>query len=80
MTTYTVRFELEIEAATPKQAVTIMRDILLNPDSQVHADVFPMEYVEAAEDWFHTEKYGWYAWFEGDVHPRDFIEWYQAET
>jgi hypothetical protein len=76
--TYTVRFEIEVHAATPKQAATIARDIMLDPDAKISVDVFPMEFVEEADDWFPTEKYGWYAWFDGSVHPEDCFAWEKA--
>jgi len=80
MTTYTVRFEIEVHAETPKQAAMIARDIMLDPDESLHVDVFPMEYVEEADDWFPTHKRGWYAWFEGSVHPKDCFEWAMHEN
>ena len=79
MTTYTVRFEIEVHAATPEQAATIARDMLLDPDVLTHADVFPMEYVEEADDWFPTYERGWAARFEGSVHPDYCIEWETLE-
>lgn len=72
---YTVRFEVVVRAATPKQAATIARDMMLNPDAKISVDVFQMEYVEAADDWFPVEQYGWYAWFDGSVHPKDCFAW-----
>jgi hypothetical protein len=75
MTTYTVRFEAEINAATPLRAATIARDMMMDPDSKISVDVFPMEYVEEAEDYFMTDRHGWYAWFDGSVHPKDCFAW-----
>jgi hypothetical protein len=79
MTTYTVQLEIEIEAETPRQAAMIARDIMLDVDAKVKVDVFPMEYVEAAEDWFPTHKRGWCAHFEGSVRPKDCFEWAMME-
>jgi hypothetical protein len=75
MATYTVRFEIEINAATPLQAATIARDMMLDPDSKVHVDIFPMEWIEEAEEYHPTHKRGWYAWFDGSVHPKDCFAW-----
>jgi len=76
---YSVRFEVEVRAATPEQAATIARDIMLDPTAQISVDVFPMEYVEAADEWFPTEKHGWYASFDGSVHPDNCFAWERLE-
>lgn len=73
--TYTVRFQFEVKADNPTQAATVARDIMLDPEAKISVDVFPMEYVEAADDWFHTEKHGWYAWFDGSVRPEECFAW-----
>jgi hypothetical protein len=75
MTTYTARFEIEVQAGTPQQAATIARDIMLDPDAQISVDVHSMEYVDAADSWFPIEKQGWYAWFDGSVRPENFFAW-----
>jgi len=51
---------------------------MFDPDAKISADVFPMEFVEEADDWFPTEKYGWYAWFDGSVQPEDCFAWEKA--
>jgi hypothetical protein len=56
-------------------AATIARDVMLNIDAKVNVDVFPMEYIEEADDWFPTHAHGWYAYFDGSVRPVDCFAW-----
>ena len=79
MTTYTVQLEVEINAASPRQAATIARDMMLNPDVYLHFDVLPMVWIEGAEEYHPTDRRGWYASFEGSVHPKDFFAWSTME-
>jgi hypothetical protein len=72
---YTVRFDVEVKASSPEQAATTARDILLNTDIRVIADVFPFVYIEEAEEWHHTEVRGWWVEFDGAVRPSNTVEW-----
>ena len=54
--------------------------MMLDPDAKIHVDIFPMEWIEEAEEYHPTEKRGWYAWFEGSVHPRDCFAWAVLES
>jgi hypothetical protein len=73
---YEICFELEVTADTPEQAVVIARDILLDPDCKVAANIYPFEYVEEAEDFFPTHKHGWFSRFDnGSVRPDYCIAW-----
>jgi hypothetical protein len=76
---YTVRFEIDVTATSPERAALAARDILLGTDTRILADVFPFEYVEAADDWFATESRGWQAEFDGAVQPVRLIEWYRGK-
>ena len=40
MNAYTVRFEIEVRAITPRQAATVVRDMMLDPDAKINVDVF----------------------------------------
>jgi hypothetical protein len=81
--TFEVRFEVDVRAETPEQAACIAREMLLDPDSRVHCDVHPYEWVEAADDWVPTSKRGTLVYF-GDhrkgaaaapVRPSDSVAW-----
>ena len=50
MTTYTVTFEVEVHAATPTQAATVARDMMLDPDAEISVNIYPMEWIEEAEE------------------------------
>jgi hypothetical protein len=63
MQKFEVRFLIEVRAASPEQAATIARDMLLDPDSDMHADVHPIEYYKAADDYFPVEGRGWSVYF-----------------
>jgi hypothetical protein len=68
---YEVRFALEVRASSPEQAATIARDMLLDLDTGLCADVHAYEYCKPADDWFPSEDCGvWFAF--GDRRP-DFI-------
>ena len=72
---YVIRFDIELLATSPERAAVAARDILLGTDTRVIADVFPFEYIEAAEDWFHTEDRGWWVEFrEGTARPYHIVE------
>ena len=75
MTKYIVRLDVEVEAETPYRAATVARDMMLDPDSDLNVDVLPMEYCEAADDYFPSERRGWYAQFKGAVRPMVCFEW-----
>jgi hypothetical protein len=72
---YTVRFEIEVRASSPKQAATIARDTMLNPDAKINVDVHAMYYHPEADDDFPVERSGWYAHFDGAVQPVIFFAW-----
>jgi hypothetical protein len=71
---YEVRFHLRIPTDDPERASITARDILLNPDAVVSADVFEIEYYEPADDHFPNEDHGWFAEFDGSVRPKTFFE------
>jgi hypothetical protein len=58
MTKFEVRFAIEVRAETPQQAAIIARDMLLDPDTELHADAHAYEYYKPAEDWFPCEDEG----------------------
>ena len=72
---FTVRFDIEISADTPRQAAIMARDVLLNPDAHIGLDVHPMEYVQTADMWVPVENHGWHGWFRDSVRPAHFFAW-----
>ena len=46
---FEVRFEVEVHASSPEQAAAIARDMMLDPDTQVHGGVHAFEYCEPAK-------------------------------
>lgn len=76
MPKYEVRFEIDVEASSPDKAVITARDMLLDPQQHVVADVYEYEYYEPADDWFPNHDRGWYADFGKDgVRPEHFFPW-----
>lgn len=70
MRKFLIVFEINVEAETPGQASIIARDILLNPDASLIADVHEYEYNKDAWDWFANMDAGWCADFRhGGVRP-----------
>ena len=69
---YEVRFAIDVRASSPEQAATIARDMVLDPDTELHADVHEYEYYEPAEDWFPCVDHGVLVYF-GDIWPRHYI-------
>jgi hypothetical protein len=65
---FEVRFAIDVVASSPEQAATIARDMLLDLDTELHADVHEYEYHEPAEDWFPCEDHGVAVYF-GDIRP-----------
>lgn len=76
---YTVEFKIEVDAATPRQAAIVARDMMLDVDTRLHVDIYPHEFIEEAQDWFPIEDHGWYASFEKSVHPDIFFSWEKHE-
>jgi|KBSMisStaDraftv2_1062788.scaffolds.fasta_scaffold218218_3 hypothetical protein len=78
---YTVRFDIDVLATTPERAAMAARDILLATDTRIIADVFPYIYIEAAEEWHHTEDRGWWIEFrEGAAKPSEIVEWKRFDS
>ena len=76
MPRYEVRFEIDVDASSPEIAVRAARDMLLDPEQRILADVHEYEYCEAADDWFPNHDKGWHADFsEGGVQPQYFFPW-----
>jgi hypothetical protein len=85
--TFEVVCRSEVHASAPELAATVARDMMLDPDTPLHVDVHPMEYVKDAEDWFPDSNRGWSVWFSrpvrqvgwpqpaSAVHPCECIEW-----
>jgi hypothetical protein len=65
---YEVVVKLEVMAKTPEQAATIARDIMLDPDSEFHADVHKIIFCEEAWDSFPDHSRGWQVSFGGTYH------------
>ena len=80
-----IRFQVvwseEIWATSPVHAARIARDMMLNPDVILYADVHPVEYCEEADDWFPVMVRGWQARFEfpGTIDV-DLIEWSRVDV
>ena len=81
MTKFEVVLELEIDAATPAQAATIARDMMLDETQLLLFDVHPFAWCEGAEEYFPDHGRGWQARFErtDPVRPADMIEWERSE-
>jgi hypothetical protein len=70
MPKYEVRFEIDVVASSPEQAAIAARDILLNPDTSIMANVHEYKYHKPADDWFADCDIGWCADFRyGGVRP-----------
>jgi hypothetical protein len=72
MAQFEVRFTVEVRASSPEQAASIARDMLLDPDTQLHGDVHAFEYYEPAEAWFPCEDHGVSVYF-GDRRSMAYI-------
>lgn len=68
--TYEVTFKIEVPGRTPEEAAKIARDMLLDPDTNLAADVRKLYWHEDACDWFPNEDEGMNAYF-GDYHRRN---------
>jgi hypothetical protein len=66
---YEVRFHIDVYAHSPEKAAEIARDMLLDPDTELTANVHQYEYYAPAEDWFPRENEGVWAHF-GDRWPK----------
>ena len=69
---FEVHFTVEAPASSPEQAAAIARDMLLDPDTWLHAEVRAFEYYEPAEDWFPCEGRGVSVYF-GDIRSMAYI-------
>jgi hypothetical protein len=63
---FEVRFAIEVHASSPEQAAAIARDMMLDPDTQLHGEVRAFEYYEPGEAWFPCEDSGVSVYF-GDT-------------
>jgi hypothetical protein len=69
---FEVRFAIDVEAPSPEQAATLVRDMFLDPDTWLTGDVRAHEFCEEADDWFPSEDRGVSVYF-GDLWPRHYI-------
>ena len=63
MPKFEVRFEIDVEASSPEQAATIARDMLLDPDTRLNAQVLAYEWYAPAEDWLPSDDSGVMVYF-----------------
>lgn len=89
--TFEVVCKIEVCASSPERAATTARDMMLDPHTELHVDVHPIEFLEAADDWIPNDDRGWSVWFgkpvrqlnfkppDSVVQPCECIEWIKSQ-
>lgn len=65
---YVVRVEVRVHASTPGEAARVARDMMLDPDTRLTANVHATYWHDEAGDLFAREDHGWWVYF-GDGWP-----------
>lgn len=87
---FMVEFQIEVKASSPEKAATVARDMLLDPSTDIMAEVYQRTWVEGADEWLPDPDHGWTVRFNmprpgqkppaSPVVPTECIEWVRLKT
>ena len=81
MPKFEVVVEIDVTASSPERAATMVRDALIDPESDLFMRIHPYVWCDEADDEFPTEMHGWEARFEnGGVRPSFVFEWQRLKA